>query len=189
MAKFPDTKRTTRRDAMYRSRSALPTFAAAALTITASLIISGAAKAGPPDEKWEITLKGPDKVSLDPNDKSWKELEVFDAVSCEKLSAPSSIAKNGTVKLIVLAREGAGSATKGQLGSHIRWQVSGMAPNPKGAGPIKMYFSGDSKPTRKGAQPAIAISPLVGTEKRDNIGKSAGCDKPLPASPIGGKKK
>jgi hypothetical protein len=96
-----------------RSYSALPTFAALALTVATALIIGcGTANAGLPDEKWGVTLKGPDKESLDPKNKTWT-LQLFDAVTCEKLSAATTIAKSGSVKLTVLAREGAGSAPKG----------------------------------------------------------------------------
>ncbi len=166
-----------------RSYSALPTFAALALTVTTALIIGcGTANAGLPDEKWGVTLKGPDKESLDTKNKTWT-LQLFDAVTCEKLSGATSIAKSGSVKLTVLAREGAGSATKGQLGAHFRWQVSGMAPNPRGPGPTKMFFWGELKPTKKGAEITIAISADLGTGKPHDIGKSAGCDKALPASP------
>ena len=168
---------------MVRSRSftAPPTFAA--LTVATGLIIGcGTANAGLPDEKWGVTLKGPDKESLDPKIKTWT-LQLFDAVSCEKLSPATTIAKSGSVKLTLLAREGAGSATKGQLGAHFRWQVSGMAPNPRGPGPTKMFFWGEPKPTKKGAEITIAISADLGTGKPHDIGKSAGCDKALPASP------
>jgi hypothetical protein len=163
-----------------RSFSALPTFAA--LTVATGLIIGcGTANAGHPDERWGVTLKGPDKESLDPKIKTWT-LQLFDAVSCEKLSPANTIAKSGSVKLTLLAREGAGSATKGQLGAHFRWQVSGMAPNPRGPGPTKMFFWGEPKPTKKGAEITIVISADLGTAKPHDIGKSAGCDKALPAS-------
>ena len=82
---------------MVRSRSftALPTFAA--LTVATGLIIGcGTANAGLPDEKWGVTLKGPDKESLDPKIKTWT-LQLFDAVSCEKLSPATTIAKSGSV--------------------------------------------------------------------------------------------
>ena len=137
---------------MTRSYSDGSTFAAKAIgfTFAATLIIAGngAAEARIPDTLWSVSLGPAEQGSLD--GKSW-EIELFDAIACKKLTTVS-VAKGATGKLTVLARDGAGDASKGQLGGHFRWQAKGVGPGPKA-----MFFWGDPKVFRNNAQAPLVL--------------------------------
>ena len=114
---------------------------------------------------WSVTLKGPDKASLD--GKPWK-VELFDAVAC-KAAGAFNLAKGEPKTVSVTAREGAGQASKGELGAHLRWRISGVGPGQKA-----IYFWGDPKPVRNNAQLDITIS-QEGDQSPTTI--SGNCDK------------
>jgi hypothetical protein len=138
---------------MTRSYSDRSTFAAKtiACTFAATLIIAGngTAEARVPDALWSVTLGPADQPSLD--GKSW-EIELFDAVACKKLTT-IHVAKGKTGKLTVLARDGAGEASKGQLGGHFRWLAKGVGPGPKA-----MFFWGDPKVFRNNAEVRLVLA-------------------------------
>ena len=137
---------------MTRSYSDRSTFAAKAISFTfaATLIIAGngTAAARVPDALWPASLGPAEQGSLD--GKSW-QIELFDSVACKKLTT-IHVAKGATGKLTVLARDGAGEASKGQLGGHFRWQAKGIGPGHK-----ETFFWGESDVFRKDAQARLVL--------------------------------
>jgi hypothetical protein len=154
---------------MTRSYSDRSTFAAKAIVFTfaTTLIIAGngTAEARVPDTLWTVSLGPAEQASLD--GKVW-EIELFDAVACKKLTK-LTLAKGMTGKLTILARDGGGDASKGQLGGHFRWQAKGIGPGHKA-----MFFWGDPKVFRNNAEARLVLA-NNGSETSHNI--TSPCEK------------